>query len=323
MDRRQFLAATSAALMVPSVARANAQLRAASYYGESNFQGRNFRTFVNEVLSESPDPVSIDMHFSGSLVKLPDMKTAIRTNQIMFGDLLLSAFGNEDFVFGLDAVPFLANTTEQAASLWAAQKPVLQDRLAQEGLRLVYASPWPLQGVLSKEPLESLADFENKSWRSSSPQVGRLGRALGANAVNIDFGEIPTAVATGALDLFMTSAATAVDIAAWDFFNVFTEIGGMRTKTAVLMNLDTFQALPSGLQEVILEAGNNAEARGWKQSDEVHASTVKTLRDNGMAVNEPSEVLAAQLRQIGDELVAEWADEVGEGAAPFLQAVGR
>ena len=63
-------------------------------------------------------------------------------------------------------------------------------------------------------------------------------------------------------------------------------------------------------------AASEAEARGWKISAEKNSWYLDQLRKNGMTVDAGSPALRAELKKIGDTMVADWAKQTGaEGQA--------
>ena len=109
------------------------------------------------------------MHAGASLFKAPEIKRAVQGGQAQIGEILLSAYQNEWQIFGADGVPFLADSYDEAAKLWKAQKPVLDKKLAEQGLMVLYAVAWPPQGIYTKKPLNSAADLKGVKWRAYSP----------------------------------------------------------------------------------------------------------------------------------------------------------
>src|SRR3546814_9557070 len=92
--------------------------------------------------------------------------------------MLMANLLNEDPMYGVDAVPFLATTYEESAKLWEAQKPFVEARLAKQGLRLLYIVPWPGQGFYTKKPIESLADLQGVKFRTyNAATATKIGRA--------------------------------------------------------------------------------------------------------------------------------------------------
>ncbi len=79
----------------------------------------------------------------------PEIKRAVQGGQAQAGEILLVNFENEDPLYGLDGVPFLATSYADAMKLYKAEKKALEAKLAKQGMRLLYAVPWPPQGIYS------------------------------------------------------------------------------------------------------------------------------------------------------------------------------
>ena len=63
-----------------------------------------------------------------------------------------------DAVFGFDSVPFLATSFEASEKLWKAARPTVEKILAGQNLVLLYAVPWPPQGMYFKKELNGTED---------------------------------------------------------------------------------------------------------------------------------------------------------------------
>src|SRR3546814_16056133 len=74
-----------------------------------------------------------------------------RTGQAPSGERLSSALGNEDPLFEIDALPFLATSFDDAWKLYQASKPELEETLDAAGLKLLYTVAWPPQGLYAKD----------------------------------------------------------------------------------------------------------------------------------------------------------------------------
>ena len=49
----------------------------------------------------------------------------MQTGQVQIGERLLSAHQNENPIFGIDSVPFLATNFDDSEKLWVAAKPTI------------------------------------------------------------------------------------------------------------------------------------------------------------------------------------------------------
>ena len=54
--------------------------------------------------------LQIAVHAGASLFKGPEIKRAVATGQAQTGEILISILENEDPIFGIDVVPFLATS---------------------------------------------------------------------------------------------------------------------------------------------------------------------------------------------------------------------
>src|SRR4030095_10606367 len=140
------LAATlGLALGLPAAAQTKWDLPTA--YPTTNFHTENLQQFANDVERTSGGKLKIQTHSNASLFKAPEIKRAVQGAQAEAGEILLVNFENEDPFFGLDGVPFLATSYGHAMKLYKASRKTLEDKLAKQGLVLLYCVPWHPQGL--------------------------------------------------------------------------------------------------------------------------------------------------------------------------------
>ena len=289
-------------------------------YPASNFHTENIQQFVNEVVTATGGKLKITVHPGGSLFKAPEIKRAVQGGQAQIGEILLSGYANEGPVFGADGVPFLATSYPEAKKLWFAQRPVLEAKLAKQGIKLLYSVPWPPQGIFSKNPINSAADLKGVKWRAYSPQTSRIAELVGAQPVTIQAAELSQALATGAVAAFMTSGATGYDSKVWEQVKYFYDVQAWLPKNAVIVSQKAFDALDKGAQEALLKAAAAAEERGWKLSEEKTRFYLNELVKNGMTVSPPSPTLKADLKKVGETMIAEWVKSAGADGQAILDA---
>ena len=140
------------------------------------------------------------MHANASLFKAPEIKRAVQGGQAQIGEILLVNFQNEWQMFGADGLPFLADSYDAAMKLYKAQKPVLDKKLGEQGMMLLYTVPWPPQGIYVKKPINSAADMKGVKWRAYSPATARIAELVGAQPVTVQAAELSQAMATGVVE---------------------------------------------------------------------------------------------------------------------------
>ena len=103
-------------------------------YPADNLHSENLVAFAKDVEEATGGKLQITVHADASLFKAPEIKRAVQTGQAQMGEVLISIHENEDPVYGLDVVPFLATSFAEALKLWKAQRPVVEKKLAAQGI---------------------------------------------------------------------------------------------------------------------------------------------------------------------------------------------
>jgi TRAP-type C4-dicarboxylate transport system substrate-binding protein len=281
-------------------------------YPATNFHTENITQFASDVDKATGGKLKIQVHANASLFKAPDIKRAVQGGQAQAGEILLVNFENEDPLFGLDGIPFLASSYGDSMKLYKASKKALDAKLAKQGIKLLYTVPWPPQGIYTKKTLSSAADMKGLKWRAYSPATAKIAELVGAQPVTIQAAEVPQALATGVVDSYMSSGATGYDSKTYEHIKNWYDTQAWLPKNAVIVNAKAFDALDKPTQAAVLKAAADAETRGWTLSEEKNGWYVAQLRDKGMAILRPSEQLTADLRRVGNYMLAEWQRKAGD-----------
>jgi TRAP-type C4-dicarboxylate transport system substrate-binding protein len=308
-----------AALAAFGAAQAQTKWDMPTPYSDGEFHTRNVVMFADEVNKATGGKLAITVHSNGSLIKLPDILRAVSTGQVNIAELLLGAFGNEDPVFAADNVPFVAPGYDNAMKFYQAQKPVLEKHLEGRSLKLLYAVAWPGQGIYTKDPVKTLADFKGLKMRTYSPLTARLAELMGASPIVVQTPEIPQMFATGAMQSMITSSATGTSSKAWEFVKNYYKTNAWNPKNAVVVNQRAFARLPKDEQNAVMKAAAAAETRGWDMSRQREKDADDLLAKNGVNVAEPSAELKAALAKIGEQMSAEWEKSAGADGQEILR----
>jgi TRAP-type C4-dicarboxylate transport system substrate-binding protein len=244
----------------------------------------------------------------------------VQTGQVQVGEILLTAYANEDPLFDADALPQLVVNYAQAKRLADLQRPFIEARLARQGLSLLYMVPWPPAGLYSQEPVTSLEQLRGQRFRTFSPMTNRFAQLIGAQPTLVQAAELAQAFATGVVQAQITSAATGVDTQSWDYAKVFTPLGFSMTKNAVFISRRALQGLSEQQQQMIRTAAEAAEKRGYEISEAAAKETQATLAQRGMRVPEPSARLLEDLTRVGRTMADEWVQRAGEDGKKLLDA---
>lgn len=289
-------------------------------YPDGNFHTKNVVQFTQDVDKATRGALKITVHPAGSLIKHPDIKRSVRQGTAPIGEILISLAANEAPVYGLDSVPFLATGYDAAKKLYAAQKPYLEKKLAEEGLILLYSVPWPPQGLYSKREIKSVDDLKGLKFRTYNIMTGRIAALAGAIPTQIEVPDLPTAFATGRVDVMITSASTGVDTKAEDYLTHYTDTQAWLPRNMVFVNKAAFDKLSAAEKTALTDAAKVAEERGWKASLEEMTIKTNALKAAKIIVLPPSDALRSGLAKIGETIAAEWAASAGADGKAMLAA---
>ncbi len=289
-------------------------------YPAANLHTVNINQFAADVDKASGGKLKITVHPGASLFKAPEIKRAVQSGQAQIGEILISGYSNEDPIFGVDSVPFLATSYADARKLWNASRKTLEDRFAKQGMKVLYAVPWPPQGIYTNKPIASVADMKGLKMRAYNPATAKIAELVGAQPVTVQAAELAQAMTTGVVNANITSGATGVDSKAWEHVKFYYDTQAWLPKNIVFVSQKAFDDLDKPTQDAVLKAAADAEARGWKDSEEKAKGYLETLKKNGMTVGPPSAQLRADLKKIGDTMTADWVKSAGADGQAIVDA---
>jgi TRAP-type C4-dicarboxylate transport system substrate-binding protein len=289
-------------------------------YAASNFHTENLTQFAADVDKASGGKLKITVHANASLFKATEIKRAVQGGQAQIGEILLANFSNEWPIYAADGLPFLADSYDEAAKLYKVQKPLLEKKLAEQGMLMLYSVAWPPQGIYAKKPINSAADLKGVKWRAYSPSTSRIAELVGAQPVTVQAAELSQAMATGVIESYMSSGSTGLDTKTFEHLKYFVDTQAWLPKNAVLVNKAAFDALDKPTQAALLKAGADAETRGWAVSKVKNGEYLDLLKKNGMTILPPSTQLKADMKKVGDTMLKEWLEKAGPEGKTLVDA---
>src|SRR4051812_44010797 len=182
MNQVRFLAACVGLFALTATASAQTKWNLPSAYPNDNPHVENLNAFAKDVAEATGGKLQITVHGGASLFKGPEIKRAVATGQAQAGEILISILENESPIFGIDVVPFLATSFPEAKKLWLASKPLIEQKLAAQGLMVLFTVPWGPQGIYAKKDINTIEDMKGLKWRGYNPGTGRGGGWGGAPA---------------------------------------------------------------------------------------------------------------------------------------------
>ena len=290
---------------------------------DGNYIAGVAKDFAADVAKLSNGELEIKTHTNSVLFKRPELKRAVQGGQVQVGDVLISVLGNEDAMYEIDAVPLLARDFDSAWKLWQASRAGIESRLAKQGIKLLYSVPWPPQGIYTKVPVTTMANFKGLKFRAYNAATSRLVELMGASPTTVNSGDVPQAFGTGLIEAMITSPATGVDSQAWDFVKYYYDVQAFIPKNVTMVNARAFNSLSPALQKVVTDAAAAAEKRGWETARAQTATLTQTLASKGMVVGKAPPAIEAELAKIGAVMADDWVKKAGPDGKAAIDAARR
>jgi TRAP-type C4-dicarboxylate transport system substrate-binding protein len=293
----------------------------ATAYPAANFHTENLQSFADGVAAATRGAVRITIHPNGSLLKMGQIPEAVAGGKVQAGEVMLSSMAREAPVMGIDSVPFLVDGYGQAMRLWQESRTAVDAALARRGLRLLYAVPWPPQGLYTNKAVLRASSLRGMRMRTYNPATDRIAQMVGAEPVLVQAADLTGALEAGRIDTLISSSATAIDMAPlWKWFPYFYEINAWLPKNVVFVGKAAFDALDPDSRAAILKLAAEAEARGWRTSEEKARNYNRQLADKGTRILAPDPFMVGDFRRLGETLSREWLREAGaEGLDVLLR----
>jgi TRAP-type C4-dicarboxylate transport system substrate-binding protein len=289
-------------------------------YADSNYHTQNGKKFAEMVNACAAGEIEIVVHGGGSLFKGNEIKRAVQTGQAPIGERLISAHQNENAVLGVDSVPFLATSFDASKKLWKAALPTIKKIMADQNMVLLYAVPWPPQGLYFNKEINGVADMKGLKFRAYNAATARLAELAGMLPVQIEAAELVQALATGVAESFISSGSTGYDRKVWEHLSHFYDTQAWLPRNLVFVNKGAWDGASDKVKGCLTDAAAKAEAAGTAKAEELSGWYLEQLAKNGMKVQPPGDALKGDLAKIGDTMAAEWAKKAGDEGAAIIKA---
>lgn len=313
MKNHRILMALAAVLLATATGQSlrAAELVMPTGYGENLFQTRNVRQFAADARAASSGKLAIDVRDGGKLLPMNRIRAAVESGEVPMGEFILSGEAATDPLFALDALPFLTQSYDDAELLWKLSRPLVEAALRRRNLELLYAVPWPPQGLYANRALERTKDLAGLRLRTYNAATEKLAHLVSAQPVAVPLPELRVALGGGRLDLLLTSATSGVDTKAWEHLKYYYDVRAWFPKNVVVINSKVLAGLSNGERDALLSAAREAERRGWQLSKAQDTSDQMQLKAGGMRVELPSPELSSGLQRAGEKLVREYLQSAG------------
>ena len=287
-------------------------------YSATNYHSEIAAEFAAEVTANSE--LEIVTHPGGSLFGGSEIFGAVRKGLAPIGERLISALGNDDPLYEVDSIPFLASSFADARKLYDASKPSLVETLEEARLHFLYSCPWPPQGFYTAEEATGLDALSGLKFRAYNATTSKMAEGLGMVPTKIEAAELAQAFATGVAQSMISSGSTGYDRKLWEHVGFYYDVKAWLPRNMVIVNGKAWNGLDDATKETVTKAAATAEEKCWSKAEELDAWYVSQFTENGMKVGTlPAEVQEA-FEKVGAELRADWEERAGDKGRAVLEA---
>jgi len=297
-----------------STVMAQTTWKLATGYRAESFHTQNIMQFSREVDQATAGQLKIQVHPNNTLAKLSEISQAVQQGKAEAGETIMTSMVKDIPIAGADSIPFVVSSYKDAERMWKLQRPGIERHFSQRGLKLLYAVPWPPQGLHSSKPVRSLSDFKGTQMRTYNSTTLRIAEMLGAKPVDVAMVDVGKALSEGRMDNMITSALTGVENKVWGPIKYYYEINAWFPKNVVFVSSKAFDALKPAARNMVIKAAADAETRGWQASQALAVSATEELRQNGIKIERIPGDLEQEIKRMGEKFSREWVRSVGNEA---------
>jgi TRAP-type C4-dicarboxylate transport system substrate-binding protein len=322
-NRRQVIAGAGAAVTLVATGRsasAQAALNLSSVLPDSNFQVRNARRYAEEVAKATNNAVTINVRAGGSLgFKGPEQMRAVRDGLVPMADILTSQQIGDESIFGADGIPFLVSSPADLKALHKHLRPEFEKTVAKYNQKILYMVPSPVQYMFLKVKTDNVAGLKGVRARGADKNTVDTLNAVGMAGVQIPWGELIPALASGRVEGVATSAASGVDGKFWEFLKYVYPTNHTWSTNMVNINLDAWNKIPAAHQKTMTDLAAKLEGEFWKVSADEDEVSLKVLRERGMELLPVSKEMSAEMYRMAKPLTAAFMERV-PASRPIIEA---
>ena len=227
-------------------------------------------------------------------------------------------------------LPFMVTKSGEEASkaAWVYTQKYLMDDFADVK---VIAAHMHGRGIVHKkgDPIASVADFKNLKLRGPSRTSTLLLDKLGATPIGMPVPAFPEALAKGVVDGGVITWEMSPSLKLNELTDSHTDVAGDKSLYNLYfiwaMNKNVYEGLPDDLKAVIdANSGFHTSALAGRAHDTGDVVGREKMAADGNAIAELSEDETAKIRALGDEVIAEWIEDMNgkglDGAAMVRDA---
>lgn len=273
-------------VVAADVSAAEHNWRFSNLYGRGTAFGEVYESLAQNIETKSEGRIKVQVLYSGEGVGTSGLLGAVKSGLVTMGAPFQSMHAGE-LPAGVVEIG-LPGGTDNPAELQAlfhnkGWDKVLKQAYGSQGLTWLEPYIQPPVYILTKEPINSVADFKGLKIRAPGA-YGKFLRNLGASPVSLSWSEIYTSLATGVIDGSIGSNmidhrdGNHVEVAKYMYR---LPLAGAQV-LPIIVNRNAWKKLPEDLQAVVQEATEQHAADQLRLSQKWESEAVTEMEAKGL-----------------------------------------
>jgi len=193
---------------------------------------------------------------------------------------------------------------------------VFEKEANENNLTSMYGNGMLSNTLLSRDPVYSLDDYNGLKVRSTGKYKPKLQERLGGIPTTVMASEWYEGISRGTFDAISLPWTYQImykmhEVAKYHSFEIGSTVG-----TTVYMNLDTWNSLPSDIQQIIRDLRHDAVDKSLAEQEKAFWALVRTAKDAGVT-------FIAVPQDDQDKIFETWADIANNVWVPDMDEIGK
>jgi tripartite ATP-independent transporter DctP family solute receptor len=281
--------------------------------------------FLKEKLEENSDgKFKVDLKVAGELGEDREIIEAMQMGEVHLASPSPAALGGFNKSVAILDMPFLFADRETAYSVLDGEPgKMILTNLEESGFKGLGYFENGFRNVSNNvKPIESIEDIKGLSIRTMQNQTHiEAWKLLGANPTPMAFGELYTALQQGTVDGQENPFGLILANKFYEVQKYITVTNHVYAPNVVITNKEFIEGLPEDLQEVFVNAVNEAIDYNRQLAQEEETTAREALEAEGMEVYEFSKEDLQKMQEIVEPVYDEFKDDIGADVVKtFLEA---
>lgn len=279
--------AASFAIAGPATADAEFTMKLASPSQPADITVKSFRFFADLVNERSDGRIDVQVFDSAQLGDQRDYLESMRFGSIQGGEVTTSVMSSVAEEFEVFNLPYLSRGMDHLRQVIDGGLDERMNEILLEGSNLRILA-WMIRAprsVYGNKAIRTPEDFSGLKIRvMQSPAMLDAMETFGAKPVPISASERYMALQTGVVDAAENSPTVIVSEKEYEVTDVLSLTQHFLSPNLLVVDENWFSSLPDDLQQIVAQAGREAQAFAFGAESQANEATLGQLQQQGMEV---------------------------------------